>query len=222
MQWDAVWLSLSECLRAEDFVLAELQPAPFFPSLTLRVAELNACHRRCRQALEAAGEPADPALRSLCSRYHSSLHALAPMEIALASGLEPEQAAQEYAGLLSAHRELSRALYAALPRPAVTPPVEPILAVYAPPEYFSSQFGGEETRTAEVYAPPEYFARGIREPEPAEPELPYPKSFEADSPPLPPRRPEPPVAPVYASPPLPPTAKKPGLFSRLFGKGEKS
>ena len=95
MQWDTVLFSLSECLRAEDFVLAELQHAPFFPSLTLRVAELNACHRRCRQALEAAGEPADPALRSLCSRYHSSLHALAPMEIALASGLEPEQAAQE-------------------------------------------------------------------------------------------------------------------------------
>ena len=222
MQWDTVLFSLSESLRAEDFVLAELQHAPFSPALTLRVAELNACHRRCRQALEAAGEPADPALRSLCSRYFSSLSALAPTETALASGLNPEEAAQEYAELLSAHRELSRALYAALPRPAVMPPVEPILAVYAPPEYFSSPFGGEETQTAEVYAPPEYFGRGVREPESAEPELPYPKNFETESPPLPPRRPEPPVAPVYASPPLPPTAKKPGLFSRLFGKGEKS
>lgn len=220
MQWDDVRFSLSKTLRAEAFALAELRTHALSPAFPLRVEELSACRRRCCRALEEAGEPADPALRELCSRYLASARALAGPEAALASELEPSLLGQ-YAAMLSAHRELSHALYAALPKPTVMPPVEPILAVYAPPEYFSSQLGAEETQTAEVYAPPEYFARGVREPEPAEPDLPYPKNFETESPPLPPRRPEPPVAPVYASPPLPPKAKKPGLFSRLFGKGEK-
>lgn len=201
-KWNSVYPLLTQSLILEDILLAGLQVQTLSPDLLLRIRELAARHDECRRALEVQDASGAGSLQGHVTEYLSSCRALAGAELSLVNHPSNAQLGQ-YTALLRAHRENTRRLYEALPRPPQSQRCDDVSMgpVYAPPERFARQ---RDSSAQATY--PKTFAHGGGTPPPS------PR-------PVPPEKEPPPVCPVYAAPPMPPAqkpARKKGWLSRLL------